>query len=188
MPAIPALSEPLSDGIVTLRPYAERDIPEILIAYQDDPQLHLRQGRERPPSAAQLGTQAEEAETAREAGEEIRLTILEAGTGDVCRGRLKAHHFNWEHLHAELGIWLAPQVRGRGIAVRALRLVSEWLFEQSGLARIELITEPDNAAMLRAAERTGFVREGVLRAYLRERGRRVDMVMMSLLPSDLEGS
>ena len=55
MPAFPELDEPLSDGSVRVRLAAERDIPEILIAYQDDPELHLRMGDERPPSGAELG-------------------------------------------------------------------------------------------------------------------------------------
>src|SRR6516225_8543725 len=46
MPPIPEFHEPLSDGQVVLRLAAERDIPEILIAYQDDPQLHVRLGED----------------------------------------------------------------------------------------------------------------------------------------------
>jgi RimJ/RimL family protein N-acetyltransferase len=51
-------------------------------------------------------------------------------------------------------------------------------------ARIELVTDPDNVASQRVAEKAGFVREGILRAYHEHRGRRVDVVMFSLLPTD----
>jgi RimJ/RimL family protein N-acetyltransferase len=54
------------------------------------------------------------------------------------------------------------------------------------LARVEVLTEPDNAAMIAAARKAGFVEEGILRAYMRDRGRRVDLMIMSLLPRDLE--
>jgi RimJ/RimL family protein N-acetyltransferase len=54
------------------------------------------------------------------------------------------------------------------------------------LMRLELFTEPDNEPMVRAAKNAGFVEEGVLRAYLRERGERVDVTVMSLISSDLE--
>jgi RimJ/RimL family protein N-acetyltransferase len=185
MPAIPDLHPPLSDGDVSVRLYAEQDIPEILIAYQDDPELHVRFGFDRPPSGAQLGTQSEVAPAERAAGERLRLTIVETGS-EVCRGRISVHHFDWDHRRAEIGVWLAPQVRGRGWAPRALRLAAVWLFDTCGIERLELLTTPDNEAMLRAATAAGFTREGVLRGYVRYRRRRQDLVVLSLLPSDLE--
>ncbi len=39
--------------------------------------------------------------------------------------------------------------------------------------------------MLRIAEHAGFKTEGVLRSYTRERGRRCDLSMLSLLPGEL---
>jgi RimJ/RimL family protein N-acetyltransferase len=184
MPGIPELSEPLSDGSVSLRLASERDIPEVLIAYQDDPQLHVRLGQDRPPSGAQLGTRAEMAEADRASGRFIALTIVEPGS-DVCQGQVDVHHIDWGHGRAELGIWLAPQARGRGLARRSLRLVVRWLFEAWGLERVAVLTEPGNAAMIRAAQAAGFVDEGVLRSYARERGGRVDNAVLSLLRSDL---
>jgi RimJ/RimL family protein N-acetyltransferase len=53
------------------------------------------------------------------------------------------------------------------------------------MARVELLTEPENQPMIRAARAAGFVAEGVLRAYVRERDRRLDLAVMSLLPTDL---
>jgi RimJ/RimL family protein N-acetyltransferase len=186
MPAIPDLSAPLSDGEVSIRFYEERDIPEILIAHQDDPQLHARIGLERPPTGAQLGTQSEAGPAERAAGERLRLAIVETGS-DVCRGRIRVDRFDWDHRRGEMALWLAPQARGRGWAPRALRLAAGWLFGTCGIERVELLTPPDNEPMLRAADRAGFTREGVLRGYVRERRRRrIDMVVLSLLPADLE--
>jgi RimJ/RimL family protein N-acetyltransferase len=51
---------------------------------------------------------------------------------------------------------------------------------------MELITDPDNAASQRVAEKAGFTREGVLRSHLlHPDGRRRDSVMFSLLPGEL---
>jgi [ribosomal protein S5]-alanine N-acetyltransferase len=183
MPAIPALTATLGDGHVELRLAEERDIPEVLIAFQDDPELHLRLGLDRPPSGAQLGSQAEEAQARREGGRGVELTILEPGS-DVCRGRVNVHRIDWKHRRAELGLWLVPQARGRGWAPRALHLAARWLLSDCGIDRVEVQTEPDNDAMVHTAVRAGFVREGVLRSYLLERGGRVDVVMFSLIPSD----
>ncbi len=167
-----------------LREYAERDIPEILIAYQDDPELHLRIGESLPPSGAELGRRAERAEGERVAGTHVRLTILTADS-DICRGQLSVHGVDWDHGRAELGIWVAPQVRGRGMAAGSLRVASKWLLGPCRLERLQILTEPDNEAMIAAARAAGFVYEGVLRGYTREQGNRVDNAVLALVRSDL---
>ena len=184
MSSFPVLAEPLTDDTVVLRDYAERDIPEILIAHQDDPRLHALTGEDRPPSGAELGRAAEREAADRAIGERATLTIVEAGK-DTCRGQIRVYPVDWDQSRAEVGIWLAPQVRGRGLGHRALRLAGEWLLGSCGLARVELLAEPDNAPMIRAAHEAGFVREGVLREYLRMSDKGVDVVIMSLIPDDV---
>jgi RimJ/RimL family protein N-acetyltransferase len=183
--SFPRLADPLTDGYVVLRDYEERDIPEILIAYQDDPRLHVLNREDRPPSGAELGSRAEREAAARAAGERVTLTILEPGS-DTCRGQIRVDSADWDHRRAELTIWLAPQVRNHGVGRRALKLAGRWLLMTCGLARLELLAEPENDAILHAAQAAGFVHEGVLREYHRKRGKGVDMVIMSLIPADLE--
>ncbi len=184
MSSFPLIAESLTDGEVVLRDNAERDIPEILIAHQDDARMHLLTGEDRPPSGAELGRAAEREAADRGIGERATLTILEPGD-DACRGQIRVHPVDWEQSRAEVGIWLAPQVRGRGIGRGALRLAGAWLLGPCALARVELLAEPDNAPMIRAAQAAGFVREGVLREYVRKRGQGVDIVIMSLIPEDI---
>lgn len=186
MLAFPDLDQPLSDGRVALRLSAERDIPEILIAHQDDPSMHRRLGVDRPPSGAELGRRAESAETDRAASAGVALTILEPGS-DECRGQVTVHHVEPDGGRVELAVWVAPQVRGRGYGRGALVLASGWLFDRCGVERLALLTETDNEPMIRAARAAGFVEEAVLREYAKRRDGRVDALAMSLLPSDLEG-
>ena len=84
-----------------------------------------------------------------------------------------------------MGYWLLPEGRGRGYATRSVRLLSEWALSSLGIARLQLWTEPDNVASQRVAERSGYVKEGVLRSYRERNGHRFDAVFYSLLPSDL---
>ena len=184
MHSFPELEQPLRSEQVELRFDAERDIPEILIAHQDDPALFLRLGLQRPPSAAELGRRNEREPRERADGIGVRFTILEPGS-DICRGQLDIHRVDWDDLRAEAGIWVAPAFRGRQLAPAALRLTGGWLFDACGLARLELLTEPDNLAMIAAAQTAGFVNEGILRAYVNERDRRLDLAILSLLPADL---
>jgi RimJ/RimL family protein N-acetyltransferase len=187
MPTFPEPTDALSTGAVALRLAAERDIPEVLIAHQDDPELYRRLGLSRPPSGAELGRRVEGGPSDRATGTAVWLTIVGAGA-DECIGQIDVHDVDWDHGRAELGIWTAPAHRGRGVAAGALGLAGRWLLQDAGLARIQLVTEPDNAALVAAARRAGFVEEGVLRGYLRERGQRVDVTMLSLVAGDLVAS
>lgn len=87
--------------------------------------------------------------------------------------------------HATVGYWLRPEARGRGTATEAVRLVSGWAFAELGVGRLSLITDPENLASQRVAERAGFRREGLLRAWHPTRSGRRDSVMFSLIPDDL---
>jgi RimJ/RimL family protein N-acetyltransferase len=135
MPTIPDLPERLGDELVELREIAEWDIPEVLIAHQDDRDLHRRLGLSRPPSGAQLGSEVERAQDERLAGSSVKLTIVEHGEND-CRGRIEVDGFDWEQGSATMRVWVAPQVRGRGYEQHAVALASQWLFTGVGLRRL----------------------------------------------------
>lgn len=93
---------------------------------------------------------------------------------------------NSMNYRGRIGYWIAASSRGRGICTRALRLLSRWALDVLALQRLELITDPDNRASQRCAEKVGFRREGVLRAHLRHPDGRIrDSVMFSLLPGEL---
>ncbi len=137
MPQIPEPPKRLGDEVVQLRAIAEWDIPEILIAYQDDPQLHQRLGEARPPTGALLGREVEQAEQRRQQGVGISLTLVQPGGSD-CRGRLRVAEIDWELGSAELSVWVAPGFRGRGYADHALELASAWLLESVGLGALRV--------------------------------------------------
>jgi RimJ/RimL family protein N-acetyltransferase len=85
---------------------------------------------------------------------------------------------------AEAGYIVAPQARGRGVAGRALQLLTGWALRDLGLARVELRITADNPASIRVAERAGFVREGVLRSVHLKQGIRTDMAIYSQIAGD----
>jgi RimJ/RimL family protein N-acetyltransferase len=186
MPSFPDLPDPMSTPTLGLRLAAERDIPEVLIAHQEDPDLHRRLGLSRPPSGAELGRRVEGGPADRATGTALWLTMVSEGS-DECIGQVDVHAVDWDHSRAEVGIWVAPAHRGRGAGGDALGLIGRWLLGACGLERVQLICDPDNEPLRAAARRAGFAEEGVLRGYLRERGRRIDVTMLSLVARDVVG-
>jgi ribosomal-protein-alanine N-acetyltransferase len=59
---------------------------------------------------------------------------------------------------AEIGFWLGPGARGRGLGAATIALTMRWGFEELGLRRVEGLTAPDNQLSRRAMERAGMRR------------------------------
>lgn len=155
MPEIPALEGRLGEEPVQLRAASEWDIPEILIAHQDDRDLHRRLGAEKPPTGAQLGHRMELAEADRRAGRRASYAIVEPDS-DYCRGRIDVDAIDWQHGIARLQIWISPHFRSRGYARAALRLIAVWLLDRVGLSQLQMDIPLDNAPMLKAAAAAAF--------------------------------
>ena len=62
----------------------------------------------------------------------------------------------------EIGFWLAPNARGRGIASRAAAALARWAVDVQGASTVELVTHPMNAAAQAVAIRAGFIASGVV--------------------------
>ncbi|WAZ19746.1 GNAT family N-acetyltransferase [Streptomyces cinnabarinus] len=82
---------------------------------------------------------------------------------------------------AHIGLSLLPSARGKGYGTDVVAVLCHYGFVVRGLRRMSIETLADNAAMLRAAERNGFVREGVLRSSAWVMGEFLDEVLLGLL-------
>ncbi len=66
---------------------------------------------------------------------------------------------------AEVGYWTAAGARGRGVAPRALEILTSWsldAFRADGLANLELLHQTDNLASCRVAEKCGYEFDSIL--------------------------
>ena len=79
-----------------------------------------------------------------------------------------------------VGYWLLPHARGRGLATRAVRLISMWAVRELGIGLLRIVAEVGNDRSQRLAERSGFQRLGVLAANSMISGRSVDHVLFEL--------
>jgi RimJ/RimL family protein N-acetyltransferase len=162
-----------------LRPWSESDVPALVEACNDpDIQRFI-------PVIPRPYTRQDALEFVRgESRPEIQHSFAVTMNGELVGAiGMSTNQSRTGHI----GYWCAPHARGKGLTTRALRLISRWAFDELGLERLELITDPDNVASQRVAENVGYRREGVLRSHLlHPDGRRRDSVMFSLLPDELE--
>ncbi|MFD3719239.1 GNAT family N-acetyltransferase [Streptomyces sp. NPDC058674] len=85
---------------------------------------------------------------------------------------------------AHIGLGLLPSSRGKGYGTDVVAILCHYGFAVRGLQRLQIETLSDNPAMLRAAERNGFVREGVTRSSAWVLGEFLDEVLLGLLAQD----
>jgi RimJ/RimL family protein N-acetyltransferase/SAM-dependent methyltransferase len=110
------------------------------------------------------------------------LVVVDAGSGEVLGGGT-LHHLDAERSVLEIGYWLYPHARGRGIATRLARVLAEHAFSLS-VQRVAAYVNVGNVESERVLERAGFTREGVVRSLPKPDGRRVDKTLFSLLPGE----
>jgi RimJ/RimL family protein N-acetyltransferase len=169
--------------VCNLRALRQSDVEPFVAAFRDDPELGWLLGFEHDPTVDYVKERLRSEKSRLRNGRSVAFAIAHP-EDDAFLGEVLLHSFDWQHQRAALGVWVVGSERGRGLGVCALRLICTYGFDEIGLARIEA-TFPDNGGMLRIAERAGFTNEGVLRSYTRERGRRCDVTMLSLLPGEL---
>jgi RimJ/RimL family protein N-acetyltransferase len=174
----------LRDGDLVLRPWVEDDVPA-LVAACNDPEI----ARWIPVIPSPYTEEDARAFIGGDSHAVPEYTVPEhsfAVTVDGVLAGAISLSVNSMNYRGRIGYWVAAGVRGRGVCTRALRVLSRWALEDLELMRLELITDPDNTASQRVAEKVGFRREGVLRAHLRHPDGRIrDSVMFSLLPGEL---
>lgn len=174
--ALPVPDPPLTDGVVSLRPPEERDLPAIERGIHD-PDVIRAFGR--PTLVADEVLELNRSRW----NQDEAATFAICDPDDRCIGHVFVNLASMGR--GNIGYWLLPEARGKGLATRAVLLVSRWALRELALARLGLLAEVSNDHSQRVAERSGFQREGVLRSYVEIDGRRVDYASFSLLPADL---
>jgi RimJ/RimL family protein N-acetyltransferase len=169
------------DGPFVVRAADERDVPVVAPAFRD------------PGTGGEAGMppldEDELRRVWREQIPELRARgvlfpyVIEDTTDGSILGGVTLRHFDPMRGVIEVGYWLFPDARGRGLATRAVRAVAREAFA-GGLSRIEANVRIGNDASERVLERAGFTREGVKRGLLRHGGGRADATHFSLLPGE----
>jgi RimJ/RimL family protein N-acetyltransferase len=152
-----------------LRPWRPKDACELVAAFRDDDALR-RWTDGGPRDEASAVRWVEEQRRFRESGERLSFAVVER-CGPEGEGRPAGHvvlkRGAPETASAEVGYWTMARARGRGVAPRAVRALTEWAFAafpEAELKRIELLHQVDNTASCRVADKCGYAFAGLLPA------------------------
>ena len=177
---------PLSDGVVSLRPWRADDAAELVAALDGDVEIaRWLDSIPQPYTDADANAWLAQAERAWAEGTSFPFAVVDAETGGLLGGIGLRWHDRVNQV-GEFGYWARAGARGRGVTTRALRLVAEWALAAVGCERVVVRADTQNVPSQRVAERAGFVREGIERSarFSPRQGRRVDFVVYSRLPDD----
>jgi RimJ/RimL family protein N-acetyltransferase len=173
---------PLSDEAIWLEPLDGRFVPDF-DQLADDPDIVRFTRVPSDPGAGFAAAWVGRYVSGWDDGSRAGFAILSADGAFL--GMVAIVELDLAARQGEIGYLVAPAARGRGVAGRALCLVSAWALGSLGLERIELRISSDNEPSLRVAERLGFIREGVLRSLHLKDNVRSDVVVYSLLAGDV---
>ena len=172
--------EGIRAGDLILRFPAVEDVDALLPAFGDP---ELREAGNLPAFGRdELAASLHELPALAETGRLLPLAAVEAASGEVIGAGI-LHHLDAERRIVEIGYFVLPAARGRGVATTIARLLAEHAFSL-GIARVAAYVNVGNAASERVLERAGFTREGVIRSMPKPDGRRVDKTLFSLLPGE----
>ena len=117
-----------------------------------------------------------------QSGRLLALAAVDVRGGGVVGGGT-LHHLDLERRIVEIGYFVLPHARRRGIATTIARLLAEHAFA-IGIERVAAYVNVGNTASERVLERAGFTREGIVRSMPKPDGRRIDKTLFSLLPGE----
>jgi RimJ/RimL family protein N-acetyltransferase len=162
----------LSDDRVTLRQPDERDLTAIDVGIHDVEVVRwIGQPEGSPNEVLALN---------RTRWDQGSPTFAIGEKDGACLGLVWLNVSASEAATGYVGYWLLPAARGRGLATRAVRLLSRLALDELGIEHVRLVTETTNERSRRVAERSGF-RQVALREGQRDvDGRPVDQLLFEL--------
>jgi RimJ/RimL family protein N-acetyltransferase len=173
----------LRGEVIGLRARHDSDIPVLHAELYDDVETRVR-ADSRPWYPVPPGSGSPYQVTGRDEGAAC-FSVVELATGHLA-GEALLWSIDRHNRAAHIGISLLPAFRGRKLGTDVARVLCRYGFAILGLYRLQAETLADNAAMIQAARRAGFTREGTLRRSAWVNGDFADVVILGLLAAEWE--
>jgi RimJ/RimL family protein N-acetyltransferase len=167
---------------VYLRPLEPVDARQVA-PWVNDPEVRYHLLRYRP-----MNLPSEEDFLAKVAKDEHSVVLgIVVKDSDRLIGAAGLNDIDERSRHAQFGIVIGTRDEwGKGHGTEATGLLVRHAFETLNLNRVWLIVYEDNLRGIRAYEKVGFQKEGVLRQYIFRAGRYWDAIVMAILRQDWE--
>jgi UDP-4-amino-4,6-dideoxy-N-acetyl-beta-L-altrosamine N-acetyltransferase len=166
------------------RPLEREDAPR-LAAFVNHPDVRRNLLVHRPMNTAQ---EVGFIDTLTASQRDVMFAIV-LRDGDRMIGTTGLHDMDFRSRRATFGMLLGePSEWGKGYGSEATRMVLDYGFGTLNLNRVQLEVLEHNVAGLRAYEKAGFRREGVMRQHHYVDGAYVDTVVMGILRSEWKPS
>jgi RimJ/RimL family protein N-acetyltransferase len=144
----------LTDGTITLRPWRADDADAVYRACQDPDIQRWTQVPVPYTRADAEGFVNELAPAAWRDGTGVVFAVVDAS--DALLASIGVVGIDRPNRSCEIGYWVAPDARRRGVASGATALLSAWVGEAFDVEHAELYTAPDNHGSQAVAARAGF--------------------------------
>jgi len=178
------VAESIDGAGVRVRRYREEDVPAVQAACNDPLTQRIQPMLPSPYTMEDAVWWVREGSLPAFERGGGNFAIADPGTDGLLGGIGVTHEQNG---NGEIGYWVAPWARARGVATSATRTLTDYAFS-AGYGRLQLRTEPENTSSQRVAIAAGYMREGVQRGATPTRtGGRHDLIVWARLAGDPPG-
>ena len=168
---------------VYLRPLEREDAPRLVPWINDAEVTRTLEVFYRPMN---IQTELEFIENIYKSEHDIVLGIAVKAT-DALIGATGLHRLDFKNRHTSFGIFIGEKAEwGKGYGTEVTTLMTGYAFETLNLNRVWLHVYEYNERGIRAYEKVGFKREGVLRQDRYHEGRYWDTITMAILREEWE--
>lgn len=151
-PSVPLPDPPLTEGGVALRPWDLADAPELVAAWADPDIARWTGVPDRADAiAARRWISGDAHRRARGLTLDLVIELDDEVAGEVGLAGIDA-----DGRTAEIGWWIAPRHRGKGLAAQAAALVASWAVEELCIEVVVARCHRANPASAGVARSAGF--------------------------------
>jgi RimJ/RimL family protein N-acetyltransferase len=167
---------------IRLRAFDRRDIP-FAVEVLNDPGVRAQIMSWQPLSVAREEQIFESLTTSKT---DLTFVVEDRAGPHRSIGLCGLHDVDWKNGNACVGICLQQGDWSKGYGTDALRSLVTFAFDEMGLHRVELDVLQSNVRGIKSYEKVGFQPEGIKRHAMFRDGAYRDVLLMSILPGELE--
>ena len=172
------MSQLLSNDIITLRALEPTDL-DTLYRWENDTALWTVSDTVAPYSREALWHYLEQYTGDIYAQRQLRLMITLANGTPA--GTVDYLNFDPLNNRAELGLFIAPEHRGKGLGRQALDLLTAYSREHIGLRQLYVFIAIDNVVCLKLFEDYGYRRVGTINSWVKRGSTYRDVALLQMV-------